>query len=193
MKINAYLEDVLGSPIKIRLLRFLFKFPQRGFGIRELARFLKVNHRPIAEAVQGFRDNNLVTLRFAGRTKLVYLNQESFLSQHLKPIFSEEINSPDFLVQFIRQNLPLRKIELCALFGSIAQGTEKPSSDIDLLIITSRKKEIVPAVDALREKVLHFFGNSLSPLIVTKKYFKSINPPLKESIIKDHLLIHGKW
>ncbi len=193
MKINTYLEDVLGSPIKIRLLRFLFKFPQRGFGIRELSRFLKVNHRPVAEAVQCFRDHNVVTLRFAGRTKLVYLNPESFLFQHLKPIFSEEMNSPDFLTQFIRQSLPLRKIQLCALFGSVAQGTEKPSSDIDLLIITSHKKEIMPAVDALREKILRFFGNPLSPLIVTRTYFETINPPLKESIIKNHLLFHGKW
>ncbi len=193
MKIHAYLEEVLGSPIKVRLLRFLFKFPQRGFGIRELARFLEVNHRPIAEAVQCLRDNNLVNLRVAGRSKLVYLNSESFLSQRFKPIFTEEMDSPNFLVQFIRRSLPLRKIELCALFGSVAQGTENPSSDIDMLIITSRKKEIMPAVDALREKVLHFFGNPLSPLIVTRAYFEAINPPLKESIIKNHLLIYGKW
>ena len=193
MKINTYLDDVLGSTIKIRLLRFLFKFPQRGFGIRELARFLQVNHRPVAEAVQCFRDNNIVTIRFAGRMKLVYLNLESFLVQRFNPILSEEINSPDFLVRFIRHHLPLRKIELGALFGSVAQGTEKPSSDIDLLIITSHKKEIMPAVDVLREKVLRFFGNPLSPLIMTRAHFKNINPPLKESIIKNHLLIYGKW
>ena len=193
MKLHRYLEEVLGSPIRVRLLRFLFKFPERGFGIRELARFLEVNHRPVAGAVRSLRDNNLVNLRIAGRSNLIYLNRESFLAQQLRSIFIEEAKSPKFLVDLISQGLPRRKIQLCALFGSVAQGREKPTSDIDLLIITSHKKEIASAVEALQEKILYLLGNPLSPLIVTKKYFESINPPLKDNIMKNHLLIYGKW
>ncbi len=193
MKLHGYLEEVLGSAIKVKLLRFLFKFPERGFGIRELARFLEVNHRPVARAVRSLRDNNLVNLRIAGRSNLIYLNQESFLAQQLRSIFIEEMKSPKFLIDLISTGLPQKKIQLCALFGSVAQGMEKPTSDIDLLIITSHKKEIASAVEALQEKILYLLGNPLSPLIVTRKYFESINPPLKENIMKNHLLIYGKW
>ncbi len=193
MILHTYLEDVLGSAIKVRVLRLLFRFPTKGFGIRELARFIGANHRSVASTVRSLRDHNLVHLRVTGRSYLVYLNRESFLSQQLFSIFREEIDSPAFLITFIRRSLPLRKIKLCALFGSVVEKKEKPASDIDLLIITSQKKEIASAVAALQEKTLYWLGNSLSPLVVTQKHFRALHPSLKENIMKNHIVVYGKW
>ncbi len=193
MKLHGYLEEVLGSAIKIRVLRMLFKFPTRGFGIRELARFIGANHRPVASTIRILRDNNMVTLRVVGRSYLVYLNKESFLATELAPLFSIEINSPASLIELIRSHLPLKSIKLCALFGSVAEGKEKPNSDIDLLIITSHKGKVSAAIAALQEKTLYSLGNPLSVLVLSPREFQATNPALKENIMRNHVLIHGTW
>ncbi|MBS3098638.1 nucleotidyltransferase domain-containing protein [Candidatus Pacearchaeota archaeon] len=50
------------------------------------------------------------------------------------------------------KELPEEKIDFLAIFGSYAKGTEKKSSDIDLLCVTSKGKEIEKSISAIKRK-----------------------------------------
>lgn len=183
----------MGSKIKIQLLRTLNKFPDKGFGMRELASLLKIDHRSVSEAVKDFEKHNLVSVKVFGRSYAVYLNKTSFACQKIISIFEAEKNTLNYLVDLIKRELPSKKIQTCALFGSLVEKREKPNSDVDLLIITDDKNKIEKEIIALQEKVLSLFGNPIIPLILTKIEFKKTNKKLRENILKNNLLVHGKW
>lgn len=187
------MEDLLGSSLKIRLLRTLLKFPQKGFGIRELAAFLGVNHRSVAEAVKSFEQHNLVSVKVFGRSHAVYMNTGSYAYETVKQLLEKEQRTLPELIALLKQNLPRKEIDLCALFGSVAQSRESFNSDIDLLLITSHRQKSEEKIEYLKSLVLRHFGNPLHVIVFSRKEFNSVNPKLKENILKDHLLVYGKW
>lgn len=193
MKFHNYLQEILGSKIKIQLLRTLHKFPDKGFGMRELASLLKVDHRSVSEAVKDFEKHNLVKVKVFGRSYAVFLNKESFACRKIRGVFEVEKNTLNDLVSLVKRELPPKNIQTCALFGSIVEKKEKYNSDIDLLIITNNKEKIEGEIGGLQESVLTLFGNPLTPLILTKTAFKKTNPQLRENILKNNLLVYGKW
>ncbi len=193
MKFQGYLENLLGSPIKIKLLRTLFKFPQKGFGIRELAAFLKVNHRSVAEAIKIFEQHNLVTIKVFGRSHAIYVNTDSYTYELVQQLLEKEHQTFQKLIALLKQNLLQKEVQLCAIFGSVSLHQEDFSSDIDILIITSHPQKIRKKVARLEPVVLRYFGNPLHTLIFNREEFNASNPKLKENILKNHFLLQGKW
>lgn len=193
MKFHTYLGEVLGSGVKVKLLRLLVRFPDKGFGLRELAALLEIDHRSVSKAIKEFDQHNLVVKRVFGRSYALSLNAESYLYPPLKALFQREEATLSQLIRLIKQHLSPTDVQLCALFGSVAEKEETYNSDIDLLIITPRKKKALQKIEPLRLPILHLFGNPLSPLLFTPQEFAATNPRLRENILKNNLLIYGKW
>lgn len=62
------------------------------------------------------------------------------------------------------------EIALALVFGSLAQGKEKPTSDIDLLVIGSVPFEnVVEASHAARERL----GREVNPVVVSEDAFRA--------------------
>src|SRR3989344_3277931 len=151
MKYNNYLENILGSKAKIKLLRTLYKFRDKKWTIRELANFNKMNHFGVIYALRDLQDMNLIDVEYHGKSNLVTLNDKSILIRLLR-IFDFENNSRKELIKDIK-NLLNNKVISCILFGSVARGEERPNSDIDLLIIANNKKLVK---DLIYEKQKYF-------------------------------------
>ncbi|MGH8319640.1 MAG: nucleotidyltransferase domain-containing protein [Steroidobacteraceae bacterium] len=62
------------------------------------------------------------------------------------------------------------EIALALVFGSVAQGNEKPTSDIDLLVIgTVPFEKVVQASHAARERL----GREVNPVVMSKDAFRA--------------------
>lgn len=193
MMFHHYLQDILGSEIKVRLLRLLCGFPKRGFGMRELARLLEVDHRSVSRIVEELQQQNLVMKRIFGRTHALYFNTDSYLYPTLRELFQKEENTLPEIVALIKKHISAKEVKVCAIFGSVAEEKEKYNSDVDLVVITSDKEKVRKKLEPLLVKILGLFGNPLSTMIFTPHEFAVTNPALRENIIKKHLLIYGKW
>ena len=191
MKYNNYLENILGSKAKIKLLRTLYKFRDKKWTIRELANFNKMNHFGVIYALRDLQDMNLIDVEYHGKSNLVTLNDKSILIRLLR-IFDFENNSRKELIKDIK-NLLNNKVISCILFGSVARGEERPNSDIDLLIIANNKKLVE---NILYEKLKYFsksYGNIIMPKIFTEREFiKKKNLPFIKSIETNYIVILGK-
>ncbi len=193
MEFQHTLEKILGSRIKVRIIRTLLTFPAKGFGVRELAGILHIDHRSVSLAVKEFEQQNIVTSRVFGRSYAIYLNLESFFYPHLLSLLSAEQNLLHSLVETIKKHIKKKDVLCCALFGSIVEGKGKHNSDIDLLLIAQNKEKFLKKIQKLQEEILKKYGNPLSPLIFTQEEFAETNPQLKENILKNNYLIYGKW
>ena len=75
----------------------------------------------------------------------------------------------------ILKNLPKTLIKRVVLFGSIAKGSEKPDSDIDIFILVKNKQDsekLEISLEKLSNICLEVYGNRLSPYILTEKELK---------------------
>ena len=190
MLFNSYLETLLGSRVKVKILRAFYRFPTKTFSSRELAKYIKVSHTAVLKSFRDLQGMNIVKIESHGTSNLITINQESFLYNELKRLFDFEIETLQSLKKEIRGILSKEKS--VALFGSIAQNKEKLNSDIDLLIITQNKAEVNEIIAKKQELFSREFGNVISAHIMTENEFKrKSNTAFVKDLLKSYVLIKG--
>lgn len=128
------LAGALFTPVQRRVLGLLFGQPERVFGSSEIIRQ--------AGSGTGAAHRQLLRLEKVGLVRVTRIgNQKHYQANPDSPIFPELhglVVKTVGLVEPLRAALaPLAKeIELAFVFGSVAKGTEKAGSDIDLLIVS---------------------------------------------------------
>lgn len=94
------------------------------------------------------------------------------------------------LVPEIKQTLEpvMRKyaIQRASLFGSFADGTAKPDSDIDLLVELSKPIGLLEFIH-IKHELEDLFGRKVDLL-----EFKAVKPSLKNHILLTAIPIYGK-
>ena len=193
MLINNYMEIVFGSKVKIKILRIMFRFPDKTFTGRELAGLTKeVSGMAVSKSVKDLISMNLVGLEHHGNSNLLKLNKNSYLFEPLKNLFLAEEATIIKLKEKIRRHLNVQHIKTAAIFGSIVKGVGGINSDIDLFIITDNKKWTSETMEKLQKEINLEFGSVLMPYILTKEEFKSKkNKPIIKNIIENNILIMG--
>ena len=190
MLVNNYLEILLGSKVKVKILRALFRFQTKTFTSRELAEQIQVSHTAVLKSLADLQGMNIIRIESHGKSNLITLNRESYLYDEIRKFFSYEYESLNHLIEELREILP--KAKSIALFGSIPMKKEKLNSDIDILIISRNKSKINEAIAKKQEYVSKKFGNVISAHIMAEQEFKkNKNSSFVKDILSNHILIKG--
>lgn len=168
MQFSEPLDALLGQQSKVRILRFLFKSQVELTG-REIARNVGLSHPKCHLALKELSEQGVVVVRRVGKSILYRLNDESLFAQEvLKPLFGSErgfiLRVPRMLMD--KLSFPVASM---VLFGSVAQGKERPDSDIDLLMLIEDDVDVELAeseIDEAGGEVVKAFGNRLAPVIL---------------------------
>ena len=193
MLLHRYLEDVLGNKASIALLRTMINYHGKIFTIRGLAEEAKVTPNEAALTVHDLERFGIIKIQPVGRAYQLELNMKSYiLHKIIEPIIKSEKNTVSELLELLKKYLDTTKIFSAAIFGSIVTGQEKIDSDIDLLVISNDHEHAIKQISEVEEQVFSIFHGSVSPIVFTKKEFKSKQKsPLIRSIIDNHILICG--
>lgn len=194
MMLHEYLEEVIGSKVKVKILRVMFKFPTKIFTGRELAKQIEdVSHMAVSNSLKSLISMNIIKQEAHGNSQLLSLNKESYLFGILGDLFYHENNTLNNLIKKLRDLLKNYKKEATiVLFGSVVKKTESFNSDIDLLVITKHKKDIESKINGLQSVISKEFGNALSPYFMGLKEFKNKkNSRFINEIKKNHIIILG--
>ena len=193
MRFRHPFTEVLGSPIRVNLLRELARANGLPLSGRELARRVSASPSQVNQHLQGLRSQGLVTSRTLGRVHSWSLAAEHALAGTLRKLFDEEPAPFAQMRERLEATIRPLPVERAILFGSIARGDERPESDIDVFVETRGEAEKEVVADALSRASLDFairFGNPLSSLILTRAEVRSRrNPQLLASIDRDGLLL----
>lgn len=128
------LAGALFTPVQQRVLGLLFGQPERVFGSGELIRQAGSGTGAAHRQLQRLEQVGLVRVTRVGNQKHYQANSDS-------PIYPE---LHGLVVKTVGLAEPLRaalapfadKIELAFVFGSVAKGTERAGSDLDLLVVS---------------------------------------------------------
>jgi predicted nucleotidyltransferase len=128
------LADALFTPVQQRVLGMLFGQPERRFQSSELIRLAGSGTGAVHRVLTRLADAGLIAVERVGNQKHYRANADS-------PVFAELgglVRKTVGLVVPLQSALaPLaRKIAAAFVYGSIARGEDRASSDIDLLVIS---------------------------------------------------------
>lgn len=174
MQFRDFIKKALGSEARVKVLLYLFK-DKTPTSEREIARLLGLSHSAVNKIMKDFQDVNLIASMRIGTAQVWRLNEKSYAYWALQDLgrlakwppvehLKEYIISPAF-----RAYPGVKKV---VIFGSLAEGRESPSSDIDLFILVESediKKTILERLPELADKCLQLYGNALSPHLMTEK------------------------
>ena len=159
---------LLFSAYHLRLLAILLMQPDRSFHLRELERLASVNAGTAHRELKRMAIAGLVHSRRVG-------NQVHYQAERRCPIFPELqsiLRKSVGLADILRDALaPLaEQIEQAFVFGSVANASEGPGSDIDLMVVGSvRFVDVVAALHPCHERL----GREVNAVVMQPDEFRA--------------------
>jgi len=177
MKFHISLLDVLNSKTKVKIIKFLLTH-EASMSEREIASILKVSHMSVNRTMRDLAELNFVNFVTIGKAHLWRVNRKSYafrvLSELIKGVSG--IKKPlEDLKKILLRNLSETLIKRVVLFGSIAEGSERINSDIDVLVLVKdkqSKEKLEPQIEKLSNICFEAYGNRLAPYILTEQEMK---------------------
>ncbi|HLC68588.1 MAG TPA: nucleotidyltransferase domain-containing protein [Candidatus Bilamarchaeaceae archaeon] len=208
MQFRDFAENLLGSKVKIKILRRLLT-DETITSERELARLIGVSPGAANRVLKELHEANLISPLRVGAATVWQLNKVSYAYVFLTK-FAEKIKTTPLVDlkkmienylqhgwrdYIVRARLPEPVIQKAVIFGSIAEGTELFSSDIDLFVLVENKQERQKAdvyLTYLGNYVIAEYGNRLSLHIFTHKDLQ--NPKNKKFLenVKKGMVVFEK-
>lgn len=150
MQLSKILNEILGSSVKVRVLRCLALGCDGKTG-RELARIAKISSPAILKPLHDLENQGIVTKKIAGKSYCYYLNRNNIIvSEGIIPLFQLETNLSEKLGSLLQESFS-NKIVSAVWYGSTAKGSAGPQSDWDILLLcadVSVKQEILEKLAA---------------------------------------------
>lgn len=177
MRFHEPLDDILGSRIKVRILRLLHR--TRGqFTGREISRLIGYSPTHTISNLRDLESEGLVVSLRAGKTDLFSLNERSSAVKGvLDPLLRWEQNIYTELAGIFEEQLGKRLLEV-RLFGSVARGEEQQDSDVDLLLVVRDDADIESTEEDAASTSIEAgnrFGLPVVPFVVTaSEYDKKV-------------------
>lgn len=141
------LADALFTSVQQRVLGLLFGQPARRYQSVELIRLAGGGSGATHRVLTRLAASGLVRVEVQGHQKYYQANPESPVFEELVSLVRKTVG----LVDPLRQALgPFRQhIQAAFVYGSVAQGTDRAGSDIDLMVI-ARDVDYAALYDALQ-------------------------------------------
>lgn len=166
--LESGLASGLFAPVQQRLLGLLFGQADRRFQSAELIRLVDSGTGAVVRQLGRLVEAGLVTISSEGNRKFYQANPASPIFAELKGIALKTTG----LAEPLREALtPLsHSIESAFVFGSVASGSDRASSDIDLLVIsdTLTYADVFTAVHPVEQQL----GRTINPTVVSRQDWK---------------------
>jgi predicted nucleotidyltransferase len=128
------LGEALFSKTQRQVLGLLFGDPEKSFYANEIVRFAGVGIGTVQRELEKLSGVGLLLVRKVGNQKHYQANRKSPIFQELRGIVLKTFGVADVLRQVLEGFR--EQIVVAFIYGSVAKGTDKAGSDIDVLIVT---------------------------------------------------------
>jgi predicted nucleotidyltransferase len=169
----------------------LFGQPERSFFATELIGLAKGGSGAVQRELQRLTESGLVTVRRVGNQKHYQANRAAPIFEELRGIAVKTLGPAEAVREAL---VPLAdRIRAAWIFGSIAKGTDRAQSDVDVMIVADglTLEEAFTALEAAELSL----GRKVSPTLYTSKEFerrqKANNPFLTKVLAGERILLMG--
>lgn len=161
------LSSTLFGKTRRALLSRLFVEPDRDFRLREISRLTSISPGSVQYELKQLLDADLVVQKREHGLVTYRANKASPIYDELRSI----VEKTSGINELIRKSLePVADRIRCAfIYGSIAKGSNKSRSDVDLLVVGSIEfGDLVKRLHPVEERI----GREISPRLFSEREFK---------------------
>lgn len=127
------LDILFGSKLRAKALSWMLAHPDEWYYIRQLTSILQVDSTNLSRELSRLTGIGILLSRVEGRQKYYRANEGSPIFMELRGLVVKTGGVGDILRKALA---PLaERIRAAFIFGSVAEGREQASSDVDLMII----------------------------------------------------------
>ena len=182
------LLSVLFPQVRAEVLRLLFAEAGRELHLRELTRRSGLGLGTVQDELAKLAGVDLVTSRRDGYRRYYRANAGHPLFSDLQQLVLKTAGLSDVLVEALQG---VKGIEVAFLFGSLAGGTGKAGSDVDLMVIgAAGLRQLAPRLRQASARL----GREINPVTMTAAEFarrQRHDRFLMDVLAKDKLFVKG--
>ena len=162
------LVEILFGAYRRRILALLLLRPDESFYVREIGRLTGVPAGSLHREVKLLYDAGLLLRSVAGNQVRYQVDRTCPIERELAGIFRKTAGLADVLREALT---PLAgKIRLAFIYGSVAQGKERATSDVDVLVVGSASfAAVVEALSRAGERL----RRAVNPVVITRAAFEA--------------------
>jgi len=165
--VGSGIGEVLFPKIRRKVLALFLLNPEKRFYFRESVRLLGDTPGSVHRELKSLAEAGILTLESIGIQKFYQANTASPVFGELKSIAEKTFGVADVIRDVLRP-MAGRKIDVAWVYGSIADGTDRSSSDIDVLVIGSLSfRELVSILSPVEETL----RRPVNPTLYSRKEF----------------------
>lgn len=135
------LDELLLGKTRAALLREIYVNPARRISFNELVRRLKSGTGAVSRELATLSAAGLVSEQREGNQRFLSADTSAPLFPELKAFITKASGAPSFINEALRGLED--KIEIAVIFGSIARGTERSDSDLDVFVVGTAGYSVV--------------------------------------------------
>ena len=160
--------ELLFGAYRRRILSLLLLHPEQSFYVREIGRLTGVPAGSLHREVSQLTEAGLLARSAAGNQVRYQVDRSCPIYAELAGIFRKTAGLADVLREALS---PLGKaVRIAFVFGSVAQGKERSTSDVDVMVVGSAKFErvvgaLAPAGEQLRRDI--------NPVVMAPEEFRA--------------------
>lgn len=151
------------------------------------------SYEPIYRTLQGLVKKQIISLKKFGKTLVYELNfnktEPKIAFYHYSIKRANEFSKKHHPISTAMSELPEDKIDILAIFGGYAKGTQHERSDVDVICVAS-ENEMASKIRALK----HAYNKNFSPVVIPKSEFAKIKTENKEfwhDLVKYGIIFKG--
>lgn len=169
---SSLTSSLLRHPL---FLRTVLENPLREFTVRELARESGTAYATAWRLTGLLRDLGVLHERRIGASRAVSLNRRSPLVPELRRFLALGLDPHrEAARRFAKLASRIPGVADVVLFGSVARGTARPSSDVDVAVILDRRGEAtLAAIDRAAAEVQDATGLKVVPIPLSRSELRA--------------------
>jgi predicted nucleotidyltransferase len=195
MRVHRALDELLRGKGTLHVLRTFCRHPETSFNAPQLAKLGKISISHVQSALVTLEGQGLVNRTVAGRTHLWSIERGNALLPALRALFDAEGRLDQGLFRDLANGLRAAPIRRAVVFGSVARGDERGSSDVDLLVEMKSERDRERAWDyllPLTSKIRVKYGLNLAPILIsTTSPRGSLSPSFRAAIDREGRTVGG--
>lgn len=162
------LVEVLFGAYRRNILSLLLLRPDESFYVREIARLTGTPAGSLHRELKLLTEAGLLVRTAVGNQVRYHADRACPIYEDLAAIFRKTAGLADVLREALS---PLSaRIPLAFVFGSVAQGQERPGSDVDVMVVGAASfGSVVEALSRTRERL----RREANPVVMTEAVFRS--------------------
>jgi predicted nucleotidyltransferase len=186
------LADALFTTTQQRVLGLLFCQPERSFYASEVIGRARVGSGAVQRELARLVDSGLVRVSRIGRQKHYRANTEAPVFRELQSLLMKTVGVADPIREALEPLFP--KIKLALIYGSVARGADRATSDIDVLVVSDHLS-LEDLYDAVRG-VENRLARSVNVTLYSTEEFRerrTHNSSFLSKILRvEHIVLHGR-